>query len=232
MPAVAVRKEETPEDKTNDGRICRIYALYDPRYPEIVRYVGKTVKKLSMRLSEHISDARREGISHKCTWIRLLLSLGISPQIRTLACVNVVEWQHHEREWIEKSKTEYLTNSTSGGDGGRDLIVSEETRRKLSDSHKGKTPTIETRLKMSAAQKTKIISEEALRRQRESNKGRMFSIEHRQNISASRKGIVFSFEHRRNIGISSKGRVISEESRKKMSVSQKERRNREKNNAI
>lgn len=45
--------------------------------------------------------------------------------------------------------TGVLVNMTDGGDGSINLVVSEETRIKMSESHKGKKSTKETRKKLS-----------------------------------------------------------------------------------
>ena len=52
-----------------------IYCLYDPEICKI-RYIGRTTKSINVRLIEHISKARYQGIynpgkppSHKENWI-------------------------------------------------------------------------------------------------------------------------------------------------------------------
>jgi group I intron endonuclease len=85
-------------------------------------------------------------------------------------------------------------------------IVTDETRRRLSESHMGNIPTVETRLKLSDALK-----------------GRTLTPEHCAKLRESRVGMIFSEEHKINLSISQTGRIVSEETRAKMSASGKGR---------
>ena len=91
--------------------------------------------------------------------------------------------------------------------------LSEETRRKMSESLKGNKNslghkhTIETKQKMSESRKGKKLPK--------------FSEEHRKKISESRKGMKASEETRKKISEAGKGKKASEETRKKMSESRK-----------
>lgn len=85
-------------------------------------------------------------------------------------------------------------NITDGGEGttGRHYHPSAEHRRKLSESHKGKLKgkprTEETRRKISESHKGKPLAEEVKLKLSESLKGRTFSDEHRKKLSKLRKG--------------------------------------------
>lgn len=120
-------------------------------------------------------------------------------------------------------------NKTYGGGSGR---PTEETKRKLSESIKGKYcgeksywygkhRSEETRRKMSEAGKGKHHSEETKRKLSEANKGKQLSEEHKRKLSESCKGKQLSEETRRKISESCKGRQLSEETRRKMSDFQK-----------
>lgn len=65
----------------------------------------------------------------------------------------------------------------------------EETRKRLSEKHKGKIISKETREKISKFQKGKVISKETLLKRSKALKGRIFSEEHKKKISQRRKGI-------------------------------------------
>jgi 5-methylcytosine-specific restriction endonuclease McrA len=80
--------------------------------------------------------------------------------------------------------------------GRKQLPFSEETKRKLSESHKGLIPWIkgkhhtnESKRKMSESRKGKHHSEETKRKLSISHKGHLVSIETRQKISKRLKGI-------------------------------------------
>jgi len=66
--------------------------------------------------------------------------------------------------------TGILRNMTDGGDGSSGFIMSENAKKKLSESHKGKTKSIETRMKMSSASKGRNVgrkhSEESKKKMR------------------------------------------------------------------
>lgn len=82
----------------------------------------------------------------------------------------------------------------------------------------------ETRIKMSEAHKGKTLSEKTKRRLSESKKGKKrapFSDEWKEKISQSTKGRVFSEEHRRKIGVANTKRIYSEETLRKLSRSLK-----------
>ena len=115
-------------------------------------------------------------------------------------------------------------NLQEGGNGG---VPCEETRRKISETHKGlqvgeknpfygKQHTEETRRKISKSQKGKHLSEETKRKMSESRKGRPSP---NKGKPAHNKGIPMSEEQKRKISESKKN--ISDETRKKMSESHK-----------
>ena len=86
-----------------------------------------------------------------------------------------------EAKWLEvemiaahnTNDKRYGYNFTEGGDGAKGYVPSEEVRRKLSDSHKGKP----------SARKGKHHSEESKQKIREAAKGRVVSEETKQKRS-------------------------------------------------
>jgi hypothetical protein len=102
-----------------------IYGLIDPRYPKIIRYVGKTKNKLNKRLTDHINEARRsKSNNYKLNWIRSLLFEKIKPIITILEAVTENNWQEKEKYWIHKYKNKNLTNTLEGGYSGGIYTVS------------------------------------------------------------------------------------------------------------
>jgi hypothetical protein len=123
-------------------------------------------------------------------------------------------------------------------EGGNQPGVSDETRQKMSNLHrgqqawnKGKHPSEETRKKLSEAKKGKVsnnygnhYSEEARQKMREAHKFRKpMSEETRQKISEANKGMIRSEETRQKLSMIKKGnqnmlgKTHSVETRKKMS---------------
>ncbi len=94
--------------------------------------------------------------------------------------------------------------------------ASQETRKKLSESHKGWKHSTETLAKMSIAHKGN-----------KGSLGRTQSIEHRAAISAAKQGHFTSEETKAKIAASNRGQKRSEEARLKMSISARNRRIRE-----
>lgn len=114
---------------------------------------------------------------------------------------------------------------------------SEETKRKISESNKGKIipkeqveklrsinlgkkHSLETRRKMSEARKKENLSEETLRKLSLASTGRKHSEEVKKKISIANTGRIFSKEHRQNISKSKagkKGHPHTEETKKIMS---------------
>lgn len=238
-----------------------IYGLWDPRNYQL-RYIGKADNPLD-RLKNHIEEAKHSNVkTYKSNWIRQLLSEGLEPYIEILEEVLIDNWQEAEIAWIEECKKFglKLTNKTNGGDGTTGLILSDETkekmrqkaigrprtdeeRRKLSESKKGKSTwvkgkhlTEEHKKRIGLANSGKKPSQEAISKRLEKMKGYHHSEEVRQRMSnilkeayqkgtrKSIKGIPHSEEHKKKISEGNKGRIVSEETRKKISDANKGRK--------
>lgn len=150
-----------------------IYGLTDPRTSK-VRYVGCT-KKLKKRFEEHLEDNR----FNKGRWIECLKKQGLVPGVVILEKIDDEKWQETERKWIKHFGRENLVNSTDGGEGV--VNPSKETRRKRSESRKGKYHSKETRQKISELMSSP--SKETRRRMSEAKSGKknpMFGRRHSQ----------------------------------------------------
>ena len=166
-------------------------------------------------------------------------------------CYSEEEMNSDEQYYIEVFDTLYPNgyNLTKGGDGWsggpceemrRKLSevhknISDETRRKMSLSNKGRTPynkgkhlSEEHKKKIGEANKGKTLSEEARKKISESNSGEkhhFFGKHHteetKKKLSDSHKGKTLSDETKNKIGEKSKGRNHTEESKKKISTANK-----------
>ena len=124
-------------------------------------------------------------------------------------------------------------NISLGGDTG--IKHSEETKKKLSESHKGennpmygknpwnkgKTHSEETRKKLSEANKGKNNPNYGRKGEKHPMYGKNHSEESRKKISETMKGRTFSEEHKKHLSESRKGKTLSEETRKKLSEAHK-----------
>lgn len=146
----------------------RIYGLKDPRNLQI-RYVGVVISERA-RLARHIGEARRGKCkTHKCNWIRSILSDGLLPIEITLEEGCGDSWREAECRWIEEIGKIYpLTNATAGGLGSVGFKHSEETKEKISKAKSN--PSEETR---------KLLGH---------RKGIKLSDDHRLKISDSLRG--------------------------------------------
>lgn len=126
---------------------------------------------------------------------------------------NLTEKEAFEREifYIKKIGRKNLglgplVNMTDGGDGfdRTGAILSQETKDKISESHKGLTHTEETKLKMSISKKGKVSNK----------KGKLSSVETKKKISDLTTGEKNPMY----------GRTHSEETKRKMSEAAKRRK--------
>ena len=139
-------------------------------------YVGQTIDP-ERRFKQHINDVinkKDNNIFH-----RALRKYGLENWVYCVLEDNVLKENLNlkEIEWIEYYDSFYNGyNLTTGGD--TNYIVSEEYRRKLSESRKGK----------SSWNKGISMNEESKKKLSESLKGRVISTETRKRMSESAKG--------------------------------------------
>ena len=114
----------------------------------------------------------------------------------------------------------------------KNIPHSEETKRKISKSLKGRKYSEEYKRKMSKALKGRKFSEETRKKLSIASKGRKFSDETKHKISETKKGKLLSEEHKRKISETLKGHLAwnkgipsSEETRHKLSESRKGAKN-------
>ena len=90
------------------------------------------------------------------------------------------------------------------GGGNANKVVSDQTRKKLSAAHKGRTLSPEHRKNISAATKgKKVVSDQTRKKMSDANKGKTHTPETRQKISNIKKGSTHTPEARQKISVSS-----------------------------
>lgn len=167
-------------------------------------YIGQTIHP-EARFKSHIYHSTQ--IKNSNHFYRALRKYGLDNFVYCVLEENILRdnLNMKEQEWIEYYDSFHSGyNLTLGGDGAKGVIMSEETRRKLSESHKGKLAwnsgkhgiySEETLKKLSKAfkgrkawnsGKTNIYSEETLRKISQSNTNP--SKETRRKMSESHKG--------------------------------------------
>lgn len=119
-----------------------IYGIYHPKVREL-RYIGKTVQSISVRLARHIRGAKQNGTMLQ----RWLNQLSSSPMIFIIE-ENPDNLEEAEKFWIAKARADgvRLLNGTEGGNGG--ALVG-EALEKMKASKTGKPRSEATKKKIS-----------------------------------------------------------------------------------
>ena len=115
-----------------------LYILRDP-WTNRIRYLGLSCKPWK-RLTEHLRLARIGGETRLPRWIRKVLRNDGAPVLSVLEwCPDKISALVAERRWIRRLRSHdvQLVNMTDGGEGI--LNVTAESRRKISQSQKGRT---------------------------------------------------------------------------------------------
>ena len=125
--------------------VTSIYGLIDPRTKQI-RYIGKA-NDPAKRYYDHIKQAKDGYKSYKCNWIRNLFKAGRKPVLIILQrYIPLKLWRDAERFWVQycKDKGYKVTNLYPAGIGAD---VSEESKKKMSESQKQKWEDFEYKKK-------------------------------------------------------------------------------------
>lgn len=176
--------------------------IYKYTSPSGKSYIGQTIDP-KKRYNEH----RR--MTNDCVFHRAVKKYGFENfKYEVLVTVDLDDEQElkqkldfFEKFYIRKYKTfENGYNLTLGGGGTLGRKISDDTKQKLSESHKGFKVSEETKKKIS-----------------ETEKGRVFSDETKRKISEAQKGKIIPEETKKKISESLKGHKASEEACKKIS---------------
>lgn len=155
--------------------------IYQAKSPSGKFYYGKSGKTLEERINEHNIKSKIEKNKHFYTAIR---KYGINQfewavlekYERETKCELNIILNERESHWIKENKSylrEYGYNMTMGGDGALGLkrIFSEEHKRKISESKKGKKLSEEHKRKISESEKGRIFPEEVKKKISKANSG-------------------------------------------------------------
>ena len=138
-----------------------VYILIDPRDSRI-RYVGQTTQAPAKRLRAHCNASKKQR-SHLARWVACVLRDGRIPQIVPVAVAETRQRLNDlEIAFIDvvRGAGAKLVNATPGGEGGsvKGRVLSSETRRRMSEAHRGLSIAPETRAKISAAQRSNTVA--------------------------------------------------------------------------
>lgn len=160
-----------------------IYALVDEGGTP--RYVGQTAKRLSTRLSQHLSASRR-SYRPLDAWLRSCPNVSIIPLE-----VNPLDSDEAERKWIRQMR-----------EGGVPLLNLYDGGRRAPT---GQVHTPETRAAISAARSGKGLSEDHRSKLSAAHSGVPLGAEHRQAIGRGARGTTRTPEWRARLSASKTG---------------------------
>jgi hypothetical protein len=115
-----------------------IYGLVDPRNGNL-RYIGRTKRRLMVRLNGHIQSAKKASDRHVHSWIRGVLMAEMKPLVVLLEETDARSWEEAEQFWIAyfRSLGADLTNIAVGGGGSLGFQHSPARRSYWSENRRG-----------------------------------------------------------------------------------------------
>lgn len=190
------------------------------------KYVGFTSTSVTKRWKKHCADAASGSTSVFHAAIR-----KYGPKSFIVEVIHQTEDAEYALKVIEpKFIMEYKTrlcdggyNMTDGGEGAVGVFVSEETRKKRSDSLKGRVFSEDTRRKISEAKRGVRRSDDAKKKISEGHKNSEKAKAHVAKMCESWIGKTHSETTKQKLSAIHKGRVCSDETKKKISDSHKKR---------
>lgn len=180
-------------------------------------YIGQTTKTLEERIKGHLR------VKKKLYFHRALEEYSNDNFEWSILekCLNKEDLNLKEKYYIKYYDT-FGENGYNSTTGGHYFKMTDEIRKKLSESHKGHIPSEETRQKLRKSSGNRIQSDECKKKVSESKIGKKRSEETKKKISESLKGKVISEETKLKISESLKGIKKSEETILKMKIYQNE----------
>lgn len=125
---------------------AQIYGLVDPE--GVIRSIGKTERKLRLRLLGHWSEAHCSNKNnHRLNWLRTLEKMPQIVLIEKFEFTVEAEWANREKYWIAlfKAYGHRLVNSTDGGEG---VTMTPGIREKIAGALKGRQRSAEHNQKL------------------------------------------------------------------------------------
>ena len=199
---------------------CGIYCIQNTINQK--KYIGLSTN-IERRLKDHLISLRNKNTEKENEhFIRSFHKYGEDAfQARIIIVCDQNILAPMEQYLIKIFKTynpKFGYNKTLGGERNQPTI---ETRKKMSESHKGKKPSEGTKKKLSESLKGRKHSDETKKKISEYRKGKKLSDETKKKMSEYRKGKKLSDETKKKISESLKGRKHSDEAKKKISKSKK-----------
>ena len=224
------KNPEEPVTETAEAPENNTYCIYcHTNLTNNFKYIGQTI---------HGNNANKrwrngEGYKDQVFFYRAIKKYGWDNFSHEILRSNLTleEANYWENYYIELYRTfagfsdAKGYNLTLGGDGLAGVALSAETKKKISNSEKGKKVSEKTKEKMRIAAKNRCVwnkekplSEEHKKKISESHKGKKLSPEAKEKLSKANKGKIISEETRKRISETEKGKKVSDETREKLRI--------------
>lgn len=202
--------------------------IYKYTFPNGKLYIGQTVRKVGRRFNEHLYSSQK----NKGYYLHNAINkYGKNNILISIICTVGAITKEELKDLLNKLEVFFIQyynsrvpngyNVTIGGNSAIGYIVSEETKKKISEANKGHTLTEEQKTHLRQSLLGHKVSEETRRKIGEANRGRKCPEYVKELTSKRFKGVPFTDEHKRKLSEAQKGRIISEETRQKIRESQK-----------
>lgn len=163
------------------------------------KYIAQA-ENITIRWKGHIKDLNKK-IHHNCHLQRAWDKYG--EHNFKFEIIEVVENNDslyiREDYWMKKINTLDRTYGYNIREASKNAPIAEETKKKLSNVHKGKSKSEEHKKKLSDAGKKRKASEETKKKISESNKGKKHSEASKQKMSERQKGKKLTIEHKQKL---------------------------------
>lgn len=204
-------------------------------------YIGKTIYSLNDRKQDHIRRSKRNNTN--IIFQRAIKKYGADNFEWSILCETNIESKLNVLEKFYIAAYKKITgiyNMTEGGEGLSGMSFSESHKHKISESHKGKIISDETRKKIGETSKGRKHSDSTKEKMSNSQKGKFFSEETRKKIGEANKKRIYTEEMRKKQSDRQKGkfrgaenpfygRKHTDETKKKISLSRKLKRENNEN---
>lgn len=187
--------------------------IYCLTFPNNKKYIGQTRRNLEIRLKEH-------NTKPYCSALVNAINKYKTYEYEILLEINNELLDLYEIKFIKTFDT-LVPNGYNIRDGGSNGKFCEETRLKMSESHKNKKHTEETIEKIRHSNLGKIISDEVKIKISETKKAQQLSDETKRKIS--RLGMKHTDEAKKLVSEANKGKIISSNQKEKVSSSLRKR---------
>lgn len=173
------------------------------------KYIGQTIQPLYTRLKQHSSQ-------HYCTAVHNAIK-----KYKEYTCDILLEVKNEELDYYEEKLIhEYNTIIPSGYNirtGGKSSKFCDEIKKKMSNSHKGKSHSMETKLAISKALSGRTLDQCTKEKISDSKKRIILSDEAKKRMS--RCGMKHTDEAKNKVSLFNKGKTVAIDTREKLSQS-------------